>query len=97
MFFSRFVRAEPAKAASAAEAVRIFSGWPKPQMLDTDGGAEWKNEFAKMLHHFEISHRVKHPQDHNALAVCDRKIQQIKTAISGRIFEEGAKMESAPA
>ena len=39
--FTRFVHAAPAKAASSAEAVRIFSGWPKPQMIDTDGGPEW--------------------------------------------------------
>ena len=90
--FSRFVHAEPAKAASAEEAVRIFSSWPKPQMLDTDGGPEWKGVFHAMLERNGVAHRIKSPQDTNALAVCDRKIQQIKTAISGRIMEEGEKI-----
>ncbi len=37
----------------------------------------------------KIAQRVKDTKDTNALAVVDRKIQQIKKAISGRIMEEG--------
>ena len=35
--------------------------------------------------------RVKDSRDLNGLAAVDRKIQQIKTAISGRMMEEGLK------
>ena len=62
-----------------------------PQMLDTDGGPEWKGAFHAMLERNGVAHRIKSPQDTNALAVCDRKIQQIKTAISQRWIEEGEK------
>ena len=58
-------------------------------MLDTDGGPEWKGEFHAMLERNGVAHRLKAPADTNALAVVDRKIQQIKTAISGRMMEEG--------
>ena len=36
---------------------------------------------------------MKDPKDTNALAVVDRKIQQIKTAISERMIEEGANTD----
>ena len=55
-------------------------------------GPEWKNEFAAMLKRDGVAHRIKSPQDTNALAVVDRKIQQIKTAIPGRNMEEGEKI-----
>ena len=70
--FTRFVRAEPARAASAEEAVKIFSTWSKPQMLDTDGGPEWKGDLHAMLERNGVAHRLKAPADTNALAVVDR-------------------------
>ena len=82
---------------TAAEAVRVFRTWdPPPQILDTDGGPEFKGEFQAFLRNVEgneIEHRVKDPKDTNALAVVDRKIQQIKTAISERMIEEGANTD----
>ncbi len=41
-----------------------------------------------MLKREKIAHRVKDTKDTNALAVVDRKIQQIKKAISGRQMEK---------
>ena len=69
--------------------MRVFSSWDiEPTMVDTDGGPEWKGSFKEMLEKRSIVHRIKSPQDSNALAVVDRKIQQIKVAISGRQMEK---------
>ena len=89
--FTRFTRAVPTTGTTAAEARRVFLGWPKCQILDTDGGPEFKGVFKDFLQTAQIQHRVKDPKDTNALAVVDRKIQQIKTAISQRWIEEGEK------
>jgi len=89
--FTRFTRAVPTTGTTATEAQRVFLGWPKCQILDTDGGPEFKGAFKDFLRTARIQHRVKDPKDTNALAVVDRKIQQIKTAISQRWIEEGEK------
>ena len=89
--FTRFTRAVPTSGTSAAEARRVFLGWPKCEILDTDGGPEWQGVFKEFLQTAGIQHRVKDPKDTNALSVVDRKIQQVKTAISQRWIEEGEK------
>ena len=46
-------------------------------------GAEFNNPpFPKLLSDRDIAHRVKTPQDRNALATLDRAIQGVKTALA---------------
>ena len=77
--FTRFVRAAPTTTPSVAESIRVLTDWkPLPEILDTDGGAEWAGarfkEFLNDVETHETKHRVKAPHDTNASAVVDRKI-----------------------
>ena len=87
--FTRFTRAAPMANTTAAEAVRVFRTWdPPPQILDTDGGREFKDVFHDHLEKEGIQHQVRSGYSINALAVADRKIQQLKKAISGAMMED---------
>ena len=85
--FTRKTYAEPISSASAAETKRAMISFDEfPKMVDTDQGPEYKGEFDKWIKSKGIAHRVKDPKDLNALAAVDRKIQQIKHALSGAIM-----------
>ena len=75
-------------SATPGEVKRVLQGiGEKPRILDTDLGNEFKGELQPYLKDQGIAHRTKDPKDLNALAVCDRKIQQIKKAISSMQME----------
>ena len=89
--FTRYTRAAVTTGTTAAEAAHTFRGWPKCEILDTDGGPEFNGAaFKDFLREAGIQHRVKDPKDTNALAVVDRKIQQIKKAISSMQMENNS-------
>ena len=46
--------------------MRIFRGWPKLEMLDTDGSPEWRGVFYEILVRYGVAHRIKAPYDTNA-------------------------------
>ena len=87
--FTRRTWAEQMASATPGEVKRVLQSiGEKPRMLDTDLGNEFKGELQPYLKDQGIAHRTKDPKDLNALAVCDRKIQQIKKAISSMQMEQ---------
>ena len=85
--FSRKVYARPLRGTTPQEVTAAFrnilSGVTPPKELSTDKGAEFNNPpFPKLLSDRDIAHRVKTPQDRNALATLDRAIQSIKVALA---------------
>ena len=86
--FTRRTWAEPMASATPGEVKRVLEGIDeKPRVLDTDLGVEFKGEVIPYLKGKDIAHRTKDPKDLNALAGCDRKIQQIKKSISSMQME----------
>ena len=86
--FTRRTWAEPMVSATPGEVKRVLEGiGENPRILDTDLGNEFKGELRQYLEDKSIAHRTKDPKDLNALAVCDRNIQQIKKAISSMQME----------
>ena len=78
-------------SATPGEVKRVLESiGQKPRMLDTDLGNEFKGELQPYLKEKQIAHRTKDPKDLNALATCDRKIQQIKKAISSMQMENNS-------
>ena len=85
--FTRRTWAEQMASATPGEVKRVLQGiaaggpsggvGEKPRVLDTDLGNEFKGELQPYLKAQGIAHRTKDPKDLNALAVCDRKIQQL--------------------
>ena len=54
-----------------------------PLELNTDKGSEFTSgDFPQLLDEQGIAHRVKDPQDRNAIATLDRAIQSLKPALS---------------
>ena len=54
-----------------------------PLELNTDKGSEFTSgDFPQLLDERGIAHRVKDPQDRNAIATLDRAIQSLKPALS---------------
>ena len=87
--FTRRTWAEQMASATPGEVKRVLQSiGEKPRILDTDLGNEFKGELQPYLKDQGIAHRTKDPKDLNALAVCDRKIQQIKKAISSMQMEQ---------
>ena len=85
--FSRKIFARPLSGTSPQEVTAAFrdilSGTTAPKELSTDQGAEFNNSpFPQLLKERNIAHRVKSPQDRNAIATLDRAIQSLKTALS---------------
>ena len=97
--FSRFMRAAGIKSTKSGETKAVFSKLTQkvsPKLVDTDGGGEWKDEFEKLLKEKGIAHRVKSKHGTNALAVVDRKIQQLKTLIGNEIIENSKQGDPLP-
>ena len=70
-------------SATPGEVKRVLESLgQQPRLLDTDLGGEFRGELQTYLKEKRIAHRTKDPKDLNALAAVDRKIQQIKKAIS---------------
>ena len=68
----------------------------KPKLVDTDGGREWEGNFQALLREKGIAHRVKSKHGTNALAVVDRKIQQLKTLIVNEMIENSKQGDPLP-
>ena len=50
--FSPFMRTAGLKDAKAESTTKVFANWTqkvKPEMVDTYGGGEWRNQFAAQL------------------------------------------------
>ena len=86
--FSRKVYARPLRGTTPQEVTAAFrdilsTAPTAPKELSTDQGAEFKNPpFPKLMSERNIVHRVKSPQDRNAIATLDRAIQSIKVALA---------------
>ena len=85
--FSRKIFARPLSGTSPQEVTAAFrdilSGTTAPKELSTDQGAEFNSPpFPQLLKDRNIAHRIKNPQDRNAIATLDRAIQSLKTALA---------------
>ena len=87
--FTRFTRTAALKGAKAEEVVKAFRAFDRlPEGVDSDEGPEFSGAFEAYLLENHIAHRKKSPHDVNSIATVDRKIGQIKKAISGAMMEE---------
>jgi len=94
--FTLFTRTAALKGAKAEEVVKAFRAFDRlPETVDSDSGPEFVSKNPGSSHEFEaylrenhIAHRIKSPHDVNSIATVDRKIGQIKKAISGAMMEE---------
>ena len=86
--FSRKIYARPLRGTTPQEVTAAFrdilsTAPAAPKELSTDAGAEFKNPpFPKLMSERDIAHRVKTPQDRNAIATLDRAIQSLMTALA---------------
>ena len=85
--FSRKIFARPLKGTTPTEVAAAFrsimSSNGTPLELNTDKGSEFTSgDFPQLLDEQGIAHRVKDPQDRNAIATLDRAIQSLKPALS---------------
>ena len=93
--FDRMVGAKPLKGKSPTQVREAFEellvnedAWP--EVVDTDGGEEFKGDFDELLKEKGILHTYKDPQDRNALAVNDRSIQALKAAMFKEMADQGS-------
>ena len=92
--FSRFVWATALRQKSQEAVLAAFrdvmqrSG-RKPAEVDSDGGAEFQGAFARFLASEGIAHRLKNPNQLNALAVADAVIGALKRTIAQEMAEDG--------
>ena len=85
--FSRKIFARPLKGTTPTEVAAAFrsimTSNGTPLELNTDKGSEFTSgEFPQLLDERGIAHRIKDPQDRNAIATLDRAIQSLKPALS---------------
>jgi len=85
--FSRKIFARPLSGTTPAEVATAFrnimTSNGQPGELNTDKGSEFTSgEFPQLLDERGIAHRIKDPEDRNAIATLDRAIQSLKPALS---------------
>jgi len=84
--FTRRVFAKASQSVSPAAVGQIFEGFVAqhgvPKELNSDSGVEYTSRaFTEILERLNIRHRVKTPEDKNALATVDKAIQTLKKAM----------------
>jgi hypothetical protein len=84
--FSRVLYARPLKTKTQEEIKSqlrsIFERAPKPKVISTDNGNEFKGAVSEYLESKGIAQRFRSVGDINALALVDRAIQQLKQKIA---------------
>ena len=92
--FDRMVGAEPLRTKKPAEVRKAMEeimvnedAWP--EVVDTDDGEEFKGAFEELLQERDILHKIKDPQDRNALGVNDRSILELKVALCKEMADAG--------
>ena len=106
--FTRRLFAKASERVSPEAVARIFEGFVAehgvPRELNSDGGAEYTSRaFTDVLERLGIHHRVKSPQDKNAIATLDSAIGRYKRALligpgdwSERVQQVANGMNRAP-
>ena len=84
--FTRRVMAAPSESVSPEAVSRVFEAFVAehgvPKELNSDSGAEYTSRpFTQVLERLQIHHRVKEPQDKNAIATLDNAIGRMKKAL----------------
>ena len=84
--FTRRVMAAPSESVSPEAVSRVFEAFVAehgvPKELNSDSGAEYTSRpFTQVLERLQIRHRVKEPQDKNAIATLDNAIGRMKKAL----------------
>jgi len=84
--FTRRLFAKASESVSPEAVARIFEGFVAehgvPKELNSDSGAEYTSRaFTDVLERLGIHHRVKSPQDKNAIATVDAAIGRLKKAL----------------
>ena len=106
--FTRGLFAKASESVSPEAVARIFEGFVAehgvPKELNSDSGAEYTSRaFTDVLERLGIHHRVKSPQDKNAIATLDTAIGRLKKAMligpgdwSERVQQVANGMNRAP-
>ena len=71
-----------AECTAAAFLSAVICRYGAPAEVVTDGGAEWKGEFEKLLRESLIDHRVTSPNHPQADGLAERAVQTIKSSLT---------------